>query len=249
VNRRYLIIVVLIALLHPIVNFAEPQGTAFTYQGELKQGVDLAQGSFDFLFELYDVLNGGIPVVPAEELENVSVKDGVFTVELDYGTEVFDGTQLWIEVSVREGDSNGSYTALGPRQKLTATPYALNTINGAQTVAADRNFVGYTVAVLTGDYHWLVEAADLCRAEFGSAATIATTRHIRKAIDNGTFFFLPEEPFAVMSSIDLFIFENGTTAFDIPLQQLTNPGEKLHIRQETFSTESMTDGLRATCVN
>jgi len=67
--------------------------TAFTYQGLLKMNGKLATGTFDFIFTLYD---GPDPVFdnpidgevskPGEE-----VKDGNFTVELDFGPGIFDG--------------------------------------------------------------------------------------------------------------------------------------------------------------
>jgi hypothetical protein len=57
--------------------------------------------------------------------EDVAVADGLFTLVLDFGTGVFDGNERYLEVSVRPGDSTGSYTVLGSRQLLTAAPYAL----------------------------------------------------------------------------------------------------------------------------
>jgi len=50
----------------------------------------------------------------------------VLTTELDFGIGPFAGDQLWLEISVRDGVDTGSFTGLSPRQKLTATPYALH---------------------------------------------------------------------------------------------------------------------------
>ena len=36
-----------------------PMGTAFTYQGRLTDGGDLANGTYNFIFALYDVGVGG----------------------------------------------------------------------------------------------------------------------------------------------------------------------------------------------
>lgn len=98
-------------------------GTAFTYQGRLLDGGSPADGTYDLQFALYDALSDGNQVGNMVPVEDVEVTDGYFTVELDFG-DVFDGTALWLEVSVRPGDSSGAYTTLTPRQPLTAAPYA-----------------------------------------------------------------------------------------------------------------------------
>ncbi|MFC3194221.1 beta strand repeat-containing protein [Marinicella sediminis] len=117
---------------------AAPLGTAFTYQGELKVipgGNDIvipANAAFDFEFELYDAQNNGLQVGPTVLLNNIQVAQGVFTVELDFGMSPFVGDQLYLAISLRDGNSNGSFSDLSPRQKLTAAPYALH----AEYVAA-----------------------------------------------------------------------------------------------------------------
>jgi len=99
-------------------------GTAFTYQGRLTDtdGVPLS-GDYDFQFQLYDALSGDAPVGSAVAVGDKEVTDGYFTAQLDFGN-VFDGTALWLEVRVRPGAETGAYTALSPRQSLTAAPYA-----------------------------------------------------------------------------------------------------------------------------
>ncbi len=96
-------------------------GTAFTYQGRLTEGNNLANGTYDFQFKLYDAGTGGSQVGSTVTKSGVSVSEGLFSVELDFGS-VFDGTALWLEVAVKK-PSESSYTTLG-RQKLTAAPYA-----------------------------------------------------------------------------------------------------------------------------
>ncbi len=111
---------------------AAPIGTDFTYQGELKiiPGADdivlPANAEFDFTFKLYDGLNNGSQVGSTIQLNDVEVKQGVFSVELDFGMSPFSGEQLFLDISLRDGGTNGSFTDLSPRQKLTATPYALH---------------------------------------------------------------------------------------------------------------------------
>ncbi|MDJ0654644.1 MAG: hypothetical protein QNJ40_10845 [Xanthomonadales bacterium] len=105
---------------------AEPLRTAFTYQGHLKQSGTPANGAFDFDFQLFDLQSGGVAIAEPSPLEEVNVVDGIFTVELDFGTAPFAGDQLWLQVGVREGSSPGGHTILLPRQELTVAPYALH---------------------------------------------------------------------------------------------------------------------------
>jgi len=60
---------------------------------------------------------------------DLDVIDGYFTVELDFGSDVFDGNAVWLEIDVRPGDSNdpNAFITLSPRQEVTPTPYALQT--------------------------------------------------------------------------------------------------------------------------
>lgn len=108
------------------VAIAEDLGTDFTYQGHLQFNNTPANGIFDFQLALYAAPTGGTPIGSLVSVENITAVDGVFTLELDFGALPFDGDQLWLNIGVREGASIGSYTGLAPRQKITATPYALH---------------------------------------------------------------------------------------------------------------------------
>ncbi len=105
---------------------AAPIGTGFTYQGELTDGGLPADGVYDLQFELYDIDSGGAIIGSAVLVDNVTVDNGVFSVELDFGAGPFAGDQLWLEIGVRDGTSSGGFTGLLPRQKITAAPYALH---------------------------------------------------------------------------------------------------------------------------
>lgn len=98
---------------------------AFTYQGHLMDTNVSADGLYDLKFRLYDVSNGGTQQGTTIATEDVDVIDGYFTVELDFGTDVFGGDARWLEVGVRPGASTGSFTTLSPRTELTPMPYAL----------------------------------------------------------------------------------------------------------------------------
>ena len=104
-------------------------GTTFTYQGRLTDNGSPADGTYDFRFILYDAEIGGSQVGSTVTQEDVTVTDGLFTVTLDFGSGAFQGDARWLEVAVRPGSSNDSYTTLTPRQALTATPYALYSLS------------------------------------------------------------------------------------------------------------------------
>jgi hypothetical protein len=104
--------------------------TAFTYQGYLEEAGSPAQGSYDFLFRLFNAASGGVQAGGDNVRGDVPVARGVFTTVLDFGPE-FNGRALWLEIAVRPGISTGDYTILLPRQLLTAVPYALSLRPGA----------------------------------------------------------------------------------------------------------------------
>ena len=104
---------------------AAPVGTSFTYQGQLMEDGEPADGVYDFQFMLYDEETAGSAVGSPVEVEDVVVTGGVFSTELDFGASAFAGEARWLEIGVRPGGSAGAYTTLDPRQKVTSTPYAL----------------------------------------------------------------------------------------------------------------------------
>ncbi|MBN1135949.1 MAG: hypothetical protein JXM73_05160 [Anaerolineae bacterium] len=100
-------------------------GTGFTYQGQLKSGGTPYSGACDLRFGLWDALSGGAQIGAAQTRANVSLAEGYFTVQLDFGAGAFPGDARWLAIEVRCPAGAGSYTLLSPRQPLTATPYAL----------------------------------------------------------------------------------------------------------------------------
>jgi len=102
-------------------------GTSFSYQGHLEDGGTPANGTYDLRFSLWDDSSVGSQVGSDVVKLGELVEDGLFTVELDFG-DLFDGTALWLEVEVN-GPGDPDYTALSPRQALTAVPYAHYALN------------------------------------------------------------------------------------------------------------------------
>jgi len=106
---------------------AAPMGTAFTYQGRLMDANEPADGLYDFQFRLYDDPNAGSQHGNTIDINDLDVIDGYFTVELDFGSDVFNGDARWLQISAMPGDSMGRMTILSPRQEVTPTTYALQT--------------------------------------------------------------------------------------------------------------------------
>ncbi len=101
-----------------------PIGTGFTYQGNLAKNDGPAGGEYDFRFTLFDSEVGGTQVGDIVEVDNVTVTEGLFGVELDFGANVFTGAARYLEIGVQAVGGSG-YTVLTPRQVINPAPYAL----------------------------------------------------------------------------------------------------------------------------
>jgi hypothetical protein len=135
-----IVVVLLLALAVGLARAQEPQplqggvgiqavlGTAFTYQGQLKKGGSPISDTCDFQFSLWDAAGSGSPPTGGNRIgitqtATISVTNGLFTAQIDFGSGAFQGDARWLQIAVRcTGDT--SYTTL-PRQPLTAAPYAL----------------------------------------------------------------------------------------------------------------------------
>ncbi len=112
-------------------------GTAFTYQGRLTKNNAAVNGTCDFRFSLWDAASGGSQVGSTVPKSNVSVQNGLFSVDLDFGDSAFTGDARYLQVEVKcSGET--SYTNLG-RVALNGTPYALGFRPGARVEATYDN--------------------------------------------------------------------------------------------------------------
>ncbi len=104
-------------------------GTAWTYQGRLIDANGPADGLYDFQFRLFDANVAGTQQASTVTVNEADVIDGYFTVELDFGSDVFNGSERWLQIEVRAGelDDPSPYTPLNPRRQITPAPYALQT--------------------------------------------------------------------------------------------------------------------------
>lgn len=115
------------------VGYAQKKaGLPITYQGQLtEQGLPQANVQMDMQFVLFNAELAGVQVGPALEASGVSLdENGQFAVELDFGPGAFEGLSRYLEISVKPAGSGGAYVTLQPRQKITAAPYALHSLNG-----------------------------------------------------------------------------------------------------------------------
>jgi len=125
-STKFSIILVLIAgLMFCVTKVSEatPMSTAFTYQGRLFDANNVADGVYDFEFLLYDAPSDGNQIGSRVEINNLDVIDGYLTVELDFGSDVFNGKARWLEIGIGPGEFNDpcQYTLLNPRTELTST--------------------------------------------------------------------------------------------------------------------------------
>jgi len=103
---------------------AAPFGTAFTYQGALRDAGAPANGAYDLQFTPYGVASAGSPLALPLVLEDVAVAAGIFTAQVDFGPSFFVGDEVYLEIGVRAGSSTGGFQSLLPRQAVAAVPYA-----------------------------------------------------------------------------------------------------------------------------
>jgi hypothetical protein len=117
---------------------AAPLGGVITYQGVLKEGGSAYTGNAEFQATVWDAANGGVAVgTNAAGPVVVSVSSGLFVLPLDFGTSCFSaGEERWLQLEVRT--AIGAFNPLTPRQKLSATPFALYAPSAgtAQTASA-----------------------------------------------------------------------------------------------------------------
>ena len=135
---RIVVALLLLAASAPVL--AQPLGTAFTYQGELRTSGVPTSGPHDLRFRLYDAASGGNQVGSTICSDDIATSEGRFTIVLDFGSQ-FSGQQRFLEIDVRAdtglGCANGAgFITLAPRQPLTGAPNAIFALTAASASTA-----------------------------------------------------------------------------------------------------------------
>lgn len=127
-KKNFMVLVLGMIIWQTGVVGSAPMGTAWTYQGRLMDANDPADGLYDFMFGLFDGPEG-FGELGVQVIHDLDVIDGYFTVELDFGSDVFDGSERWLHIEIRPGELHdpNEYTMITPRQRIAPTPYALQT--------------------------------------------------------------------------------------------------------------------------
>jgi hypothetical protein len=120
-------LVVACGLCFALAGAAAAQETSFGYQGLLTQAGGAVDGAADFNFTLWDAEADGNMVGSMVAVTDVTMNDGVFSVQLDFGSEAFNGDPRYIETQVRHPAGDGEFTTLEPRQRISSVPYAVKT--------------------------------------------------------------------------------------------------------------------------
>jgi len=100
------------------------QGTLFNYQGKLNVRGTPANGSYDLTFELFSGSNGVNRLGNALTNLSTAVTNGIFAVTLDFGSGIFTGGGVWLQIGVRT-NGGAAFTHLTPLQPFLPTPYAI----------------------------------------------------------------------------------------------------------------------------
>ena len=124
-------IILIIAIVLMSFGIVRSQSTEFTYQGRLLSGDVPANGSYDFEFVLFDAASAGNQLGTTFPLSAVSVNNGVFSVRIDFGDQ-FPGANRFLEIHVRQS-GGGVFSVLAPRQAISSAPYAIKSLNAANS--------------------------------------------------------------------------------------------------------------------
>ena len=101
----------------------QAQDTTFSYQGQLQNNGNPANGTYDLQFTLFATNVSGLAIAGPVTNMAVTVSNGLFVTVVDLGN-AFNGTRNWLEIAVSTNGAN-AFTILTPRQPVRPVPYAI----------------------------------------------------------------------------------------------------------------------------
>ncbi|PWH12872.1 MAG: hypothetical protein DDG59_15200 [Anaerolineae bacterium] len=118
-----------------------------SYQGVLKEGGNPVNGTRNLIFRLYSDNTCTTKVGSDIPKNNVTVSNGLFSVDLDVSLNHFNGQALWIEVEI-----GGTKLAC---QEILPAPYALSLIPGARMIDEDSSvYINRLASLGISPPHW-----------------------------------------------------------------------------------------------
>ncbi len=126
----------LISLLvvHSSIVMSQDSTSVINYIGVLTDDGLSANGEYDLIFTLFDKQTNGVQIGNSMTFENEYVQTGRIILDLDFGIGVFDGNPRFLQIAIRRGNDEGSYTELTPRQEIKPSPYAIYAQNAPRKV-------------------------------------------------------------------------------------------------------------------
>lgn len=100
----------------------------------MSNGATGVTGLYDFQFRTFDAPTAGIALGSTVSLTGIGVTNGLFTVTLDFGANVFTGPARYLDLAAKTNGSVAAFVPKTPRQLLTPAPYAIRAAS-AETVA------------------------------------------------------------------------------------------------------------------
>jgi len=176
-SRRFLMVVLLtiLAVVPRALRAQAPSSTAFTYQGQLKQADQPVTGKADMMFELWSTEVGG-DSMGTVGVSFVDIVNGLFQVQLDFGLVSLGEKPGWLEVTVEFPSGAGNWTTLGPRQAITAAPFALTSL---ATVGVD----GHSLDAADGSPTNVVYVDNVGHIRLGRNATLNRAVNVRGGLE------------------------------------------------------------------
>jgi len=125
------------ALLIQLVMAEVTLSSELVYQGQVYHNGLPVTDTADFEFSLWSEATGGTQIDDEIVHEAVKVVAGTFQVSLDFSAAALNGTR-WLAIAIRRPTGVGDFVPIPPRQKITSSPYSLQTrgivVDAAQNV-------------------------------------------------------------------------------------------------------------------